>query len=390
MTGKHKCDRENCPPNNVSGPKSVCAKCKQLCFLKCFGFQQSEGVNDNETVKIKTTDGNIVYAYVAHIAFVCCDDSLSTSERKKAMKLPTTRANSKTRQMKSNDSNETKDPGDQIVISSILSSIKQSLDDNSKQLKSIEDNTNVLVARSTKQVGHLKHMNHQPLQQKIISGNFSLNNTPKSSFTHGPTSFADTVRNNILPNSAKRQRTDASKSFVPPAKSSKFEAPKPRMGTKLATTRLNVIEKPKPIEKPVFNKAIWISGFNPMTTTEEIIEYIVSETSVKEKSKFNVHKLVKKGQDMSALRYVSFKIEVNEEDFAVLCEPDAWEANVFVREFLQNKTLGDFFPLLNSKNNRTSISLEEMEVVGSQSLNPENMKSPNSQPNNIPNNSQNQ
>lgn len=126
-------------------------------------------------------------------------------------------------------------------------------------------------------------------------------------------------------------------------KPSKLDAPKPRMGTKSATMRLNVVHKPERVEKPVFGKAIWVSGLAPTTTEQEIIDYIVNDTPINDKSKFRVHKLVKKGQDLSTLKFVSFKVEVNEGDFDVLCDPSTWEANVFVREFVQNTTMGDFY-----------------------------------------------
>ncbi|XP_031639793.1 uncharacterized protein LOC116351792 [Contarinia nasturtii] len=146
---------------------------------------------------------------------------------------------------------------------------------------------------------------------------------------HGP----NALRDNAPVKSAKRPRTEEiSKSFPPSMKFSKIDAPKPRMG-------LNVVHKPTREEKPIFKKAIWISGFDPMTTEQEIMDYIVEDTPVKNKEKFRVHKLVKKGQD-------------------------AWESDVFVREFVQNTTMGDFlYPALNAKNGHTSTASDQMDIV---------------------------
>lgn len=89
----------------------------------------------------------------------------------------------------------------------------------------------------------------------------------------------------------------------------------------------------------------------------EIVDYIVSDTPVNDTSKFNVQKLVKKGTDLATLKFVSFKIEVNEDEYKILSEPDMWPEHVLMRPFIENKKLGNFFPQSNQK-----PTAEEMET----------------------------
>lgn len=70
---------------------------------------------------------------------------------------------------------------------------------------------------------------------------------------------------------------------------------------------------------------------------------------------------MKKGQDLSTLKFVSFKVAVNQDEFDVLMDPDVWPENVMVREFLQNVTLGDYFPALPNRNEKNQKSpIEQM------------------------------
>lgn len=351
-SNKHKCNRDDCPAENINGSKAKCIKCGNLCYLKCYGLGKSENIENTEIVKILLPNGSSMFAFLPFCAFVCCADSMSNVELRKVMKIPkATRSTSRSRQTT-----------EISTVISELNEIKGLISGIKDKSTEIHDDTQLLVSKSIE-----PKVTAQTKQ--ITSSNFSLHNTPKTSFARNTVnSFADAVRNYRPPTSAKRQRTeDSPKPFIPPVKNVKFDAPKPKMGTKTLSTRLHVVAKPQRIEKQKFSKAIWVSGFEPATTPEEIVEYIESETPVSDKSKFNVHKLVKKDMDVSSLRFVSFKIEVNEEEFVVLCNPDMWQENVMVREFLQNNRLGDFFPALNQQENRKSPALDLMDLTESKS-----------------------
>lgn len=77
-----------------------------------------------------------------------------------------------------------------------------------------------------------------------------------------------------------------------------------------------------------------MSKFNPETSVEEIIEHIVTETSVKDKKLFRCIKLVKKDQDISKLSWVSFKIDVVAEHFDELMDSSNWGDDNLIREFI--------------------------------------------------------
>lgn len=91
-------------------------------------------------------------------------------------------------------------------------------------------------------------------------------------------------------------------------KTMKFDAPKPKISTKSVFTGLSVVAKQKRIEKPTFKMAVWVSRLLPGTTNDDMANYIVSNKIIAERSKFNVHKLIKKDQDESTLKFVSFKV----------------------------------------------------------------------------------
>lgn len=126
------------------------------------------------------------------------------------------------------------------------------------------------------------------------------------------------------------------------------------------------------------SKSIWISKFHPETTPEELENYIVEHTEVKDKSKFKCSKLVKKDQDVTNMSFVSFKIDVTPENFGILIAPENWPQNKHVREFIKmappKPTLADFVP--QKPSNSASINATENAAhhandmdIGDESLN---------------------
>ena len=85
---------------------------------------------------------------------------------------------------------------------------------------------------------------------------------------------------------------------------------------------------------------------------------------------------MKKDRELTSLKFVSFKVEVNDEDFDHLMDPEIWPVDIRVREFLQKQTLGDYLlPQLSKTKNRTQ-SNDRMETSPAKSTN----TSPNKQP----------
>lgn len=98
----------------------------------------------------------------------------------------------------------------------------------------------------------------------------------------------------------------------------------------------------------MFQKALYVSGLDPMTTNEQLVEYIVGNTPANDATKFKVHKMLKKDADISSLKYVSFKVEMNVDELNILDDVDLWPEGVRVREFQQvpKNELGRHFPTL--------------------------------------------
>lgn len=349
----HVYNREDCQPTNVSGPKSICIKCENVCYLKCHGFITIDKINGLEAVKWKISENFCAYSLVSQLAFVCCSDKTPSNELKKSLKMPSTRSRStsKTRQIKASEVNASSIVDEFSNLKDALTAIQTSIDANAMKFGNklneihgttddIRKHTTTLVDRATRPFPTNNAKNFSsPIQS----------NTPMKS-------FANVLRENTAINSAKRKRSENTPN-VNEIKS-KFIAPKAKTGTKPAVTGLSIIAQPKRVEKPNFSKSVWVSGFGPDTPSEQISNYILQNTTITDKAKFNIHKLVKKGQDVSSLKFVSFKIEVNDVEFDLLVDPDSWPENVRVREFLRERNLGDFFPSLKAKKSDTSTHMD--------------------------------
>lgn len=322
----HKCNREECPTLNVKGPKLKCAKCKNECFLKCYGFDKAEKVDGSETVQFNLPGGAVMYAYVQTIAFVCCESYVSSTELKSVMpKLNKQRAPSKTRAT-NNETAESFISNELATIKSLLTTIRNTTDANAADLEDIKSNTNEL------------NVNIKTL------GNSMRNETPRVQRL-ATSSFAEKLKSNArTPVSQKRYNRDMTE-FPGLNERARLKVPTPKKGTRAITIGKPVVQRQP---KPTFDKAVWVSGLNSETTTEEMINYVLSNTSIEYKSQLDCHKLVKKDADLSKLSFVSFKISVNNDHFDILMNPDIWPNYVAVREFRQLTTFGDFITKVNT------------------------------------------
>lgn len=356
MSKRHKCNREDCLPNNINGPKVKCVKCNSQCYLKCFGFEIAEGKNEKneyETVKLNL-NGSAMYVFSSQIAFVCCDDSLSSTERKKVLKMPSTRSNSRTRQTL-NDNNNELIVNELNNVKQLLSSIESKVTGNSNELndvKSISKETNLTVIKIDKAV----NLNNNGMIIETHQNNNDLIEINDMSTPKSKPSFAQILKQNTLNRSRKNTPKIRKPSMNNPSKRPRIE--KPSKPTEKKGTRNIIIGLPvepiitkKPKEsKPLFDKAVRVSGLHRDTTIDDMTQYILNNTNLLDKSQFEIHKLVKKDADISLFSFVSFKVSVNNEHFDHLMDPDTWPSGNTVREFLLTPTLGDFImPLFNDK-----------------------------------------
>lgn len=326
------CSRDNCLPANVKIDTMVkCFRCQHEIHLPCIG--------------IKCKAAEISSPNVRFFCDECLNETITTNDANEVIDLNA-----------SMDVMST--PKKRITIQAIMKEVNQLksiVEENGKKLDSIDAKTTTICTSTDSLV-------NKALRPSLANTPYVTpfgtpkNPTPLKSYKtyaaaarHGATNGSSSIA------SAKRKRVnDESENAV-----KKFDAPKPKVGTKKTATALNIVPtvtKPKPTEKPSFSKSIWISRFNPTTEPSEIANYIVAETPVIDKAKFNVHKLVKKSADLSTMKFVSFKIELNEEEYNVLNDSDMWPEHVMVRPFIENQTLGSFFPSLHRK----SATVEEI------------------------------
>lgn len=138
-----------------------------------------------------------------------------------------------------------------------------------------------------------------------------LNATPKPT---GPAlEYVNAYRNRVTASAftPKRKRSNS-----PDVSRQKPQFPPAKMGTKSSVNGLSVVKPNRNRDdEPEFKKALYVSGLHPTTSNGELADYIVQNTSVNDKTEFNVHKMVKKDADLSVLRFVSFKVEMNDDEF---------------------------------------------------------------------------
>lgn len=374
---RHKCNKDNCP---AKGPKIKCCTCKSLCHLQCFGFQAGENIDGLDTVKITLQNGAIFTSFVSCMAFSCCAEQMSSTEQKKALKLPTvSRSTSSTRSSSKSSENESSYASEFKEIKSMLQSIKNATKSNTDEIAAMKS----LSVPESNELENIKELlqtikNATDANTAEIAEIKSLSTkteasvkkvTEQSAATSQQTpqmgaamSYVKAFRANALskaatetPNSTRKRKR------IESPITSKMNLPTPKIGTKSSASGLSVVPKPNRNneDKPKFEKALYVSRMHPMTTCEEITAYITSNTTVTVPSRFSVHKMVKKDADLSSLKFVSFKIELNIDDLDVLDDANLWPEGVIVREFkpAPKNELGRHFPPLVDKNKYTAPDL---------------------------------
>lgn len=321
----HKCSRDDCPPANISGPTIKCAKCKSVCYLKCFGFEKCATIDGIDVVKVTLPDGSQLFTPVPYSSFVCCTNTLTTTELKAALKIPkaNTRSTSKTRAAKpTENANDSPVLNELNEIKKMITKINVSTENNPSELAEIK-------AMAKESSDKLKSLQNSVFDGPTNGNVHSAVNTP---------TFANVLGDQRKVMTAKRKLNVNVNDT--PNKQRMANLPKPVGGTRDInigqplpdTAKANA--KPKQMSKPKFDKSLWISKLHFSVTNEEIVDYIMTKTDIKDRNRFNVRKLVKKDADLSLLSHVSFKIDVNEQDFDYLNNPDIWPKTVVIREFI--------------------------------------------------------
>lgn len=338
------CSRDDCPPNNTKPDVTTkCANCNNLVHLPCIGILLKASQISSPNIKVLCNK---------------CVDDVSDGNLASDLNTSFSATTSKNTPQKKRISNE--------AVMNEMKVLRNVLEANGQKLKDIAEKTTEIHNRTDMWIEVRKKSNVSKTQMSFNTPTTTkgMNSVPR------PMNFASAVRDNFAPPSAKRSRPEKTPNKI------KYNAPPPKVGTKTTFAGLSVVSKPKRAELQKFTKYIWVSRLKPETSEDEMIDYIVKNTSANDNTKFRVHKLVKKDADLSALKFVSFKIDVNENEFNTLCDPDVWPENIMVREFIINKTLGEYmFPTLNTSKN-VPQSTESMDTLDSHPKSPQPRLSP--------------
>lgn len=376
----HTCDRDSCPTASISGPKAKCFACKKLCYLNCYGIPSTIIQLAAHDVSSGTKVNHLSPS--SCIQFICalCLSSSSgqpsqPTQPNQSSQLNDSVTTPKSRLTIASIMNEVSKLHDQVVhLQSSNADINAKLDGIDTKTTKIELNTTeikttteaVLCEVNTKSTNLDVNTASRFSSPSQVSSPSSRPFRPN--LNHGKTTKTFAQLFHGTPSSSKRRRLDE------PAAQIKPDVPQPKVGTNANVGRLvavSVAPKSAPkktTEKPRFEKAVWVSRLPPATTEDEIREHIATLQTVS--SNFTVHKLVKKDRALSELNFVSFKIAVNMDDFAILNDPSAWPTGVLVREFMESKpmTFGNFLPNnLNEKASRPSTENPETMEVQQQS-----------------------
>lgn len=346
---RHKCD-DKCPNSARRGPKIKCCKCSTVCFLQCFDFEAGEKIDGQDTVKWTVNDV-VITTFVSTLGFACCTNILPPNDQKKALKMPASnRSASRSRSKSDSEQSLANELGS---IKEMLSSIKSATDTNTAEIAAIK-------LLSTQTDANVKIVTERNASTSALS-------TPRSPAMNYVNDF--------------KRRAHANASAGTPGKRKRFKMneraklkfPDPKVGTKSNASGLTIVPRVNDVrdDKPIFKKALYVSGLGPATTNDEIANYIVEFTSVKDATKFKVHKMVKKDADISQLKFVSFKVELNVEELEVLDNVDVWPEGLRVREW--QYVMGNFFPqvpvkISTSNDAKTTVDLNVEQNVNSQPM----------------------
>lgn len=320
----HTCNRDNCTPTNITGPKANCIKCKKLCYLLCYGGERSS----TGMVRFKLPNSLTIYVDVTNVQFACTECLLEGN----VVVQTTMQVAQKTTSKEADVNSVTNDKLMEVLTAGFVE-LKQHITANvGKSAKDMKDSLDVLTKsmdKTTKLIETPNRTTKSPLYSTILKSKKKV-------------LFKDTQSTDFTPISSKRKRNEDNDNELisTEAKNAKPTViiPKPRMGISEGV----IGQKPKPREPRTpkqmtneFRKSLRVAGLDPSVTVEQLDDYITKNTPITDSSRFKCTMLVKKGLDLSLLSYISFKIDVSDQDFDCLTNLANWPNYVTVREFIR-------------------------------------------------------
>lgn len=294
----------------------------KFCFLKCYGIDK-DGITES-VIKIGLPDGGMIRVDISQCHFQCCSCAPPIEPKSTQPKSQTNEQKSTTRGK--NASTPARQPlitnfsDTNLKLMSDISEIKKVLSDLKTSSENIVTDLVTVKGASTET---------NALVKKITDSNVKANQL-LSTPNRYPFSGLRTT------SAAKRKLDDTNNRNQSPKISANL-IPKPKEGTR----DINIGPTPTARciggnnNKPLLDKSIWVSGLDPSVSNETMIDFIMTNTQVKDKDELKCHKLVKKDCDISKLSYISFNIDVKTDIFDYLVDPNIWPKHVSVREFIK-------------------------------------------------------
>lgn len=104
-------------------------------------------------------------------------------------------------------------------------------------------------------------------------------------------------------------------------------------------------------------------------TVEMLNEYIAQNTQMKLNENFKCSLLVKKDVDISKLTFISFKVDVDSDNFNELSDVNFWPQGAMIREFLSQPKATKFGDFLERNQNDESMQPSKVTRTESTSKN---------------------
>lgn len=99
------------------------------------------------------------------------------------------------------------------------------------------------------------------------------------------------------------------------------------------TSKRNVHLLGNKVSSPSLDNHFHISPFHTTVTSDDILQYI-AENSVIDKNKVRIRRLTKKGQDISSLKHINFKIETDDEISKVILNSNFWPNHIRIKSWI--------------------------------------------------------
>lgn len=251
-----------------------------------------------------------------------------------------------------NDVIETKNETHQaynVVYSRLMHREQQSLRDLAKEMREKVDNRSDTFTSPNGTV-HERVYQRQQTYANVIRKESSVTPKRRPYSTVLQSKLPVTPRDENTPQQRKRETHISLVDNASATTVKSMEIPTPKQGKK-AIQIGRPLENTQSAQRKLnpFSKSIWISKFHPETKPEEIEKYIVEQTEVKDKTKFKCVKLVTKDQDITTLKFVSFKIDVTPAVYDILIKE-------FLRMSPPKTQLSEFIQLKPATSNGTTSS----------------------------------